>query len=98
VRIGVDIGGTFTDIVVYDEATGEVTVRKRLTDIADPAGTVVQGTLDACPDLARVDILVHATTLGTNALFGQAGLELPRTALITTRGFREWRTSVRRHS
>ena len=89
-RFGVDIGGTFTDLVVVDEATGTIRVGKVLTTAKDPAHGVEQGiqTLldEACVAPARVRAVVHGTTLATNALIERKGA---RTALLTTAGFRD---------
>ena len=89
-RFGVDIGGTFTDLVVVDERTGALRVGKVLTTAKDPAHGVehgVQALLDeARVDPARVRAVVHGTTLATNALIERKGA---RTALLTTEGFRD---------
>ncbi|HEX6212097.1 MAG TPA: hydantoinase/oxoprolinase N-terminal domain-containing protein, partial [Methylomirabilota bacterium] len=89
-RFGVDIGGTFTDLVVIDERTGALHVGKVLTTTKDPAHGVeqgVQGLLDeARVDPAAVSAVVHGTTLATNALIERKGA---RTALLTTEGFRD---------
>jgi len=88
--LGIDIGGTFTDIVVYDQETGRHFNRKVLTTHADPS----QGTLAGIRLLIEEDRLrpehfvrvVHATTLFTNALIERKGAV---TGLITTEGFRD---------
>jgi N-methylhydantoinase A len=89
-RIGVDIGGTFTDLVAIDEETTEIHVGKILTTAKDPAQAVEQGVqslLDgASIDPERVRAVVHGTTLATNALIERKGA---RTALLTTEGFRD---------
>jgi N-methylhydantoinase A len=89
-RLGVDIGGTFTDLVLVDEATGAVHVGKVLTTPKDPAHGVEQG-IQALLDEARrrpgdVAAVVHGTTLATNALIERKGA---RTGLLTTAGFRD---------
>src|SRR5437899_11302865 len=89
-RLGVDIGGTFTDLVVIDEATGTTRVGKILTTSKDPAHGVEQG-IAALLDDARIPAgavraVVHGTTLATNALIERKGA---RTALLTTEGFRD---------
>ena len=89
-RIGVDIGGTFTDVALVDEAGGQIGVAKVPTTPADPS----EGVLDAlrmAMDRYRVaadevGLLSHATTVVTNAILEQRGA---RAALITTRGFRD---------
>ena len=89
-RLGVDIGGTFTDLVVVDETTGAVRVGKVLTTSKDPAQGVeqgVQGLLgEAGVGHGAVRAVVHGTTLATNALIERKGA---RTALLTTAGFRD---------
>ena len=89
-RIGVDIGGTFTDVVVADEARGTLEVVKVPTTPRDFA----QGVLDALAAATRahgirphdVSLLAHATTVVTNALLEGKGA---RTALLTTQGMRD---------
>jgi len=88
--LGIDIGGTFTDIVAFDAATGRQFNRKLLTTHDDPANAVIEGIcamIEAgelpATETARV---VHATTLFTNALIERRGAE---TGLITTEGFRD---------
>ena len=89
-RIGVDIGGTFTDLVWVDDATGEVRVGKLLTTPKEPAQAVEQGVVallhDAGSAPATVRTLIHGTTLATNALIERKGA---RTGLLTTQGFRD---------
>src|SRR5215470_5743684 len=89
-RLGVDIGGTFTDLVAVDETTGAVRVGKVLTTSKDPAQGVehgVQGLLgEAGVEHGVVRAVVHGTTLATNALIERKGA---RTALLTTAGFRD---------
>ncbi len=89
-RLGVDIGGTFTDLVVIDEESGAIRVGKVLTTAKDPAHGVEQGVQslldDARVDPVRVRAVAHGTTLATNALIERKGA---RTALLTTEGFRD---------
>jgi len=87
-RVGVDVGGTFTDVVVYEPGEG-VRVHKEPTTPRRPVVGVVRGLEAAGVDLRRVGVLVHATTVGTNVFLGQVGLELPPAALITNKGFRD---------
>ncbi len=89
VVVGVDVGGTFTDLVVYDEEKGVLTVVKTLTNPRNPVESIREALEEAGVDPTRVGVIVHASTLGTNIFFGQEGLKLPKTALITTRGFRD---------
>ena len=89
-RIGVDIGGTFTDVALVDDASGRIGVAKALTTPADFAEGVL-GALQLAMqqyaiEPADVDLLAHATTVVTNAILEQKGA---RAALVTTRGFRD---------
>ena len=86
--LGIDIGGTFTDIVVRDE--GRTLARKVLTTHDDPARGVETGIVailaEGGLDPGAVERVVHATTLFTNTLIERKGA---RAGLITTRGFRD---------
>lgn len=89
-RIAVDIGGTFTDCVLVDEATGAVTLHKLLTTPDDPSDAVLAG-VDALlkagnVDIADISTLVHGTTLVTNALIERKGT---RTGMLVTAGMRD---------
>lgn len=89
-RIGTDIGGTFTDFVAIDEATGALSLEKTLTTPNDPSDGICNG-LDLLARGDRVALphasaMVHGTTLVINALIERKGVV---TALITTRGFRD---------
>jgi len=89
-RIGIDVGGTFTDIVLIDDATGKISYTKVLTTHHNLAEGVITG-IDKMLDMVgasfeRVDYLVHGTTIGTNALIERKGA---RTGLITTEGMRD---------
>ncbi|MFQ5933509.1 MAG: hydantoinase/oxoprolinase family protein [Dehalococcoidia bacterium] len=88
--LSVDIGGTFTDFSLLDLHTGEVKVHKLLTSPQDPASTVMRGASEvleaAGSDFHRLGVVVHSTTLNTNAIIERKGA---RTALLTTKGFRD---------
>jgi N-methylhydantoinase A len=90
VRLGVDIGGTFTDITVLEEDTGEVTIAKVPSRHSDPGGALIaaveRGIELAGVDAGSVSLLVHGSTLVTNAVLEN---KLPRTALLTTDGYRD---------
>jgi len=90
VRIGFDVGGTFTDFVSIDGDTGELDVYKYPTDTEDPARGVLEGLAEfldeSGADLRDVTQLIHATTLATNTVLERDGAE---TALVTTEGFRD---------
>src|SRR5581483_10080964 len=86
VEVGVDIGGTFTDLAVYDPSSGQMRFGKVLTTPRDPSAGVSHA-LDAFEvDVAGAAVFVHGTTLAINTVIERTGA---RTALITTRGFRD---------
>ncbi|MGH7966434.1 MAG: hydantoinase/oxoprolinase N-terminal domain-containing protein, partial [Candidatus Binatia bacterium] len=89
-RVGVDIGGTFTDLFLLSEEGGEVAIGKVLTTPRDPAAAVVNGLRDllAAHEIAPTAVthLVHGTTLITNAIIERKGA---KAGLITTKGFRD---------
>ncbi|MGE0555275.1 MAG: hydantoinase/oxoprolinase family protein [Gemmatimonadales bacterium] len=89
-RVGVDIGGTFTDLILIDDRTGAFTIGKVLTTPDDPSQAVDTVLTDALASAARaadeVDTVVHGTTLVTNAIIERKG---DLTALLATRGFRD---------
>jgi len=89
-RLGCDIGGTFTDFVLLNEKTGEITVNKCLTTPTDPSDAVEQGIreleLKKGPYLEELDELIHGTTLVINSIIERKGAV---TGLITTKGFRD---------
>ncbi len=86
--MGVDIGGTFTDIAVFDEREPEhIEIVKVSTDPSEPDKAVVDGLRRYQARAQRVSLLSHATTVGTNALLTHTGLA--KTALITNQGFRD---------
>jgi N-methylhydantoinase A len=88
IRLGADIGGTFTDVVLEKE--GEVFSTKVLTTYAAPENAIIDGMHQVCakagvtPD--QIEQIIHGTTLATNALIERRGA---KTALITTQGFRD---------
>jgi N-methylhydantoinase A len=86
VMIGVDVGGTFTDVFVLDEATGRARVAKVPTTRPDQSGGFLDGIGREVSDLARVAVVVHGTTAGTNALLERKGA---RIGAITTEGLRD---------
>jgi N-methylhydantoinase A len=92
-RIGIDVGGTFTDLVAVDVA-GRVTIAKAPSTPADQSLGVMDGldrlaeelSIDCATMLARTQIIVHGTTVATNALIEHKGA---RTGLLTTEGHRD---------
>jgi len=84
--VGVDIGGTFTDVVVYDEATGSLAVGKSPTSPADPTRGLLTALAKLQVALAGTGRVVHGTTIGTNAILERKGAVV---WILTTRGFRD---------
>lgn len=88
IRLGADIGGTFTDVAL--DVRGKLYSTKVLTDYAAPEQGILDAiaivTADAGISLAEVDLIIHGTTLATNALIERRGA---KTALVTTEGFRD---------
>jgi 5-oxoprolinase (ATP-hydrolysing) len=89
-RIGVDVGGTFTDLILVDEESGRITVDKLPSTPTDPARAVLDGVDQLCEAaglrIDEVDSLLHGTTVATNIALTRTGAEV---GLITTEGFRD---------
>ena len=85
-RIAVDIGGTFTDICVFDETSGELRVAKTASTPADPLQGAMNALAAANIDLHDVTLFTHGTTVATNALITR---RLPPSAMVCTDGFRD---------
>ena len=86
-RIGVDIGGTFTDVFVYDEASGQIRVSKTPTTPPEYVHGVISALLKAEADLSKADRYIgHGSTIFDNAILER---KIPRVALVTTAGFRD---------
>ena len=89
-RLGCDIGGTFTDFVLLNDQTGELTINKCLTTPKDPSDAVEQGIRELevkVPGFVeKMDEVIHGTTLVINSIIERKGA---RTGLITTKGFRD---------
>ena len=83
VRVGIDVGGTFTDLVAIDPGSGAVRSRKVLTTPEAPARGVLAGLQSLAPGAGSI---AHGTTIVTNAIVEGRHA---RTALVTTRGFRD---------
>ncbi|MEE8284689.1 MAG: hydantoinase/oxoprolinase family protein, partial [Alphaproteobacteria bacterium] len=87
-RITVDTGGTFTDVVYFDEARREITIHKLPSTPHNPSEAIVSGIrhlLDQGVDAGDIEFFCHGTTVGTNALLEGKGA---KTALLVTEGFR----------
>ena len=85
--VAVDTGGTFTDMVVMDQDTGEIEILKVPSTPWDPSQSIVQGVLELFPnkgDLDSIGALSHGTTVGTNLLVQSKGA---RVGLLITEGF-----------
>jgi len=85
-RVAVDVGGTFTDVCIMDEDTGEIRIEKTPSTPDDPMRAILTGVTEADIDLADVTMFSHGTTVATNALITR---RLPRTAMVCTEGFRD---------
>ncbi len=85
-RLGCDIGGTFTDVFVLDEAKGTATVAKVPTTRPDQSAGFLDGIGREVSDLSDISVVVHGTTVGTNALLERKGA---RTGVICTQGLRD---------
>jgi N-methylhydantoinase A len=91
-RIGIDVGGTFTDLAAAESWSGRIVTRKVASTPREPHRAVVDAITAILADYEeppRIELLAHSTTIATNALLGQMNLELPRVALVTTHGFRD---------
>ncbi|MFZ8957835.1 MAG: hydantoinase/oxoprolinase N-terminal domain-containing protein, partial [Pseudohongiellaceae bacterium] len=90
IRIGVDVGGTFTDFVLVDERRDMIFTGKQLTTPTDPSKAICEGVAriarEAGIEMSSLDGIVHGTTLVTNAVIERNGAKV---GLITTKGFRD---------
>ena len=88
--IGVDVGGTFTDLVLADPESGEIRVHKVPTSGEDPSEGVIRGVSEICEaagvDPEEIAYVFHGTTTATNAMLENRGAEV---GLVTTEGFRD---------
>ncbi|MBL6637864.1 MAG: hydantoinase/oxoprolinase family protein [Planktomarina sp.] len=84
--IGVDVGGTFTDIFVLDEAAGTARVAKVPTTRPDQSAGFLDGIKQEVRDFSKISVVVHGTTAGTNALLERKGAT---TGVICTQGLRD---------
>lgn len=85
-RVGIDVGGTFTDFVVFDQIAGTTRIHKVRTTPDDPSRGILQGTAEIGLAPGDVDGIAHGTTTATNALIERRGAEV---AFLTTMGFRD---------
>ncbi len=88
--VGVDVGGTFTDVIAHDTVSGRTWIHKVPTTPQDPSVGVLQGISQLCEknaiELAQIDQFFHGTTIATNAVLEHKGA---KSGMITTRGFRD---------
>jgi N-methylhydantoinase A len=84
IRVGVDVGGTFTDFVILSESG--MSLHKTSSTPDDPGRAIIRGLEEIGQDLGEVDVLAHGTTVATNAVIQRRGA---KTGLLTTRGFRD---------
>ena len=85
-HVAVDIGGTFTDLVALDDASGELHVSKSSSQPQDPVSAVLRVIEKTGIPPSEVELFVHGTTVTTNALIERRGT---RVAFVTNRGFRD---------
>jgi N-methylhydantoinase A len=85
-RVAVDVGGTFTDLIVHDEESGRVSIAKTASIPADPAAAIMAALEQAEIAPKEMAFFAHGSTVGTNALITR---RLPRTAVVATEGFRD---------
>ena len=89
-RLGVDVGGTFTDVLLVEEGSGATWRAKTASTPADQAVGVLHGIEKVCADagieLAEVAQVLHGTTVATNAILEGKGATV---GLVTTKGFRQ---------
>src|SRR5256886_7197012 len=84
--IGIDTGGTFTDMVVFDPATGHVDSLKTSSTPSTPGRAIVNALDEGGVAAAAIDTFTHGTTVGTNALIERTGSKV---AFVTTKGFED---------
>jgi N-methylhydantoinase A len=84
--VGIDVGGTFTDIIVQDASSGALSAHKALSDRREPERGVLAAIAASGIDPRRIGLVVHGTTVATNALLERRG---SRVAMVTTEGFRD---------
>ena len=95
-HLAVDVGGTFTDICLFDDQEGATRVKKKKAKVSstrNPIDAVFEGIGEMDVALGEISLFSHGTTVATNAL---DHAQLPRAAMVTTRGFRDV-IEIRRH-
>ncbi|MDZ4735711.1 MAG: hydantoinase/oxoprolinase family protein [Rhodospirillaceae bacterium] len=84
--VGIDVGGTFTDVTIFDRVTGRTQAFKALSSRTEPETGIIDALNRSGVALSEIDLIVHGTTVATNALLERRAA---RVALITTEGFRD---------
>ena len=89
-RIGVDVGGTFTDFALIDDSGSRLAIHKQLTTPHDPSDAVLSGIKEILElnkiSIADISVIAHGTTLVTNAVIERRGV---RTGMLVTKGFED---------
>ena len=89
-RLGVDVGGTFTDFLLYNDETGEFFRNKTPSTPSDPSEAVISGAREVCEqagiDAAHIDYFMHGTTVATNAVLEGKGAKV---GLVVTEGYKQ---------
>lgn len=92
-RLSVDVGGTFTDLVGIDEESSRVVALKVRSTPSAPEVAFVDAVKRVITENqirpTRIENIVHVGTIGSNLFLGQLGIDMPKAALVTTRGFRD---------
>ncbi|KIL44607.1 hydantoinase/oxoprolinase family protein [Jeotgalibacillus soli] len=87
---GIDVGGTFTDVILSDTESGITEIHKVPTSLEDPSDGVVRGILELCEryniNKSEIDHVFHGTTIATNAILEYDGA---KTGMLTTKGYRD---------
>ena len=85
-QLGVDVGGTFTDAVLWDSKTGEIRTSKAATTPHDVSEGVVTAIDELTTAYDEIDVIVHGTTVGINTMLQK---KLPKVGMLVTKGFRD---------
>src|SRR5690606_23303308 len=86
IRVAADVGGTFTDVAIFDEATGDIRLGKTLSTPRRLIEGMATGVAETGRSFSEASLFLHGTTVAINALLERKGA---RTALVTTSGFRD---------
>ena len=90
IRLGVDVGGTFTDFALIDDTGGQFAIHKQLTTPNDPSDAVLSGVKEILRlnniSISDVSVVAHGTTLVTNAVIERRGV---CTGMLVTKGFED---------